>query len=201
MSPQRTLLHQYCITCHNQRLKTAGLTLDTLDVTRVGAGAAVWEKVLRSSVLVRCLPLGDRDRITPNTPALWRGWKRSWTSPPAAEPYPGRTPIFHRLNRVEYQNAIRDLLAIDIDASSMLPGDHAAFGFDNIAELLKVSPDLLDAYLSAANKISRLAVATQRQGWGLPPTTFRSLSCRVIAWGKLSRSGRGGRQCQALLSV
>ena len=76
----------------------------------------------------------------------------------AAKPNPGRTASFHRLNRVEYQNAVRDILGLDIDVASLLPGDDAAFGFDNIGEMLTVSPDLLDRYLSAANKITRLAV-------------------------------------------
>src|SRR5262249_26195983 len=83
----------------------------------------------------------------------------------AAHPNPGRVAV-HRLNRTEYQNAIRDLLALEIDASSLLPGDDAAYGFDNIADLLKVSPDLLDSYLGAANKISRLAVGDKSLSLG-----------------------------------
>ena len=75
-----------------------------------------------------------------------------------AKPNPGRTAPFHRLNRLEYQNAVRDILGLDVDVAALLPGDDAAFGFDNIGEMLTVSPDLLDRYLSAANKISRFAV-------------------------------------------
>ena len=157
-SPPRAFLDQYCVTCHNQRLQTADLTLDTLSVTRVGAGAEVWEKVVRKLRAGAMPPVG-RPRPEHAEYSSFVGWLETQLDLAAgAEPYPGRTPIFHRLNRIEYENAIRDLLGIDIDASSMLPGDHAAFGFDNIADLLKVSPDLLDAYLSAANKISRLAV-------------------------------------------
>ena len=78
----------------------------------------------------------------------------------AAHPNPGRTEPFHRLNRAEYQNAVRDLLAVDVDVTSLLPPDDASYGFDNIAGVLKVSPTLLERYLSAAQKISRLAVGT-----------------------------------------
>lgn len=155
---QRQLLNRYCVTCHNTRLKTAGLTLDTLDVTRVGEGAETWEKVLRKLRASAMPPVGsprpEHDAYAELT--LWVRGELDRAS--LAKPNPGRTAVYHRLNRTEYQNAIRDILGLDFEVAALLPGDDAAYGFDNIGEMLTVSPDLLDGYLSAANKISRLAV-------------------------------------------
>jgi mono/diheme cytochrome c family protein len=165
-SPQRALLNRYCVTCHNQKLKTAGLTLDTMDVTNVSAGAEVWEKVVRKLRASAMPPVGRPrpDQATYDGFASWLETELDRAA--AAKPNPGRTATFHRLNRTEYQNAVRDLLAVEIDAASLLPGDDAAFGFDNIGELLSVSPDLLDAYLSAASKISRLAIGDPAMALG-----------------------------------
>jgi mono/diheme cytochrome c family protein len=153
----RALLDKYCVACHNDRLKTAGLMLDRTDLSQVGSGAEMWEKVLRK-LRAGMMPPAGRPR--PDKPArdafvAWLEAEIDRTA--AARPNPG-PPSVHRLNRTEYGNAIRDLLALDVDTSVLLPGDDAAFGFDNIADLLKVSPVLLDGYLAAANKISRLAV-------------------------------------------
>ncbi len=158
VSPQRALLDRYCVTCHNERLQTAGLTLDRMDVANVSAGAEVWEKVVRKLRAGAMPPVG-RPRPDKATHDGFVSWLETELDRAAvAMPNPGRTATFHRLNRTEYENVVRDLLAIEVDAASLLPGDDAAFGFDNIGGLLSVSPDLLDRYLSAAGRVSRLAV-------------------------------------------
>ncbi|MCU1336111.1 MAG: hypothetical protein JWO19_1692 [Bryobacterales bacterium] len=154
---QRAMLDKYCVTCHNQRLKTAGLTLDTLNLDRVGDNAETWEKVLRKLHGGMMPPLGmpRPDEATVNQ---FTGWlETSLDRAAAIHPEPGRSTV-HRLNRTEYGNAIHDLLDLDIDVASLLPADDEANGFDNIADVLRVSPSLLEQYLSASDKISSLAV-------------------------------------------
>ena len=152
------MLKRYCFSCHNNRLKTAELSLESIDLADVARDAPVWEKVLKKLRSGAMPPVG-RPRPDAAGYASFSSWLEGELDNAAkAEPKPGRTATFHRLNRIEYQNAVRDILGLDIDASGMLPGDDAAFGFDNIGEMLTVSPDLLDRYLSAANKISRLAI-------------------------------------------
>ena len=156
---QQALVDQYCVTCHNDRLKTGGLCRSTaLTLDRVGADAETWEKVVRKVRAGLMPPAGARRppraiarrvrRLPSRTPS---------TAPLQRDPNPGRTPL-HRMNRVEYANAIRDLLSLDVDASTLLPADDSSHGFDNIADVLGVSPSLLERYVSAAAKISRLAV-------------------------------------------
>src|ERR1700734_2992431 len=148
-------LDKYCVTCHNQRLKTGGLTLDNLDLANVPANAEVWEKVigkLRSGTM----PPAGMPRPDAATYSALAAWLETQIDR-ASEPYAGR-PILHRLNRSEYANAIRDLLALDIDAASLLPPDDSAYGFDNISDALGLSPALQEAYLSAAVRIGALAV-------------------------------------------
>ena len=157
-APDQDLLKRYCITCHNNRLKTAGLTLEAIDQAHVATDAATWEKVLKKMRAGAMPPIG-RPRPDAAGYARFASWLEGELDGAAkASPNPGRPATFHRLNRLEYQNAVRDILGLDVDASGMLPGDDAAFGFDNIGDMLTVSPDLLDRYLTAANKISRLAV-------------------------------------------
>ena len=170
-TPERALLDRYCVTCHNERLQTAGLQLDTADVTRVAADPALWEKVVRK-LRAGAMPPAPRPR--PDNAAYARFIGRLETELDAtagADPNPGRTEAFHRLNRAEYRNVIRDLLALDVDVAELLPADDGSYGFDNIAGVLGVSPTLLERYLSAAKKVSRLAVGNPH----LPPTaeTFR----------------------------
>jgi hypothetical protein len=146
-----TLINQYCVTCHN------GLELDKLDLNHVSANAETWEKVVRKVRAGMMPPAGAR---RPDRAAL-DGFAASIESAldraAAANPNPGRAPL-HRMNRGEYANAIRDLLAVDVDAATLLPADDSSGGFDNIADVLGVSPALLERYVSAAAKISRLAV-------------------------------------------
>jgi hypothetical protein len=156
-STPRALLDQYCVTCHNQKLKTAGLLLDKADPANVSLDPETWEKVVRK-VRAGAMPPAGMPR--PDQAAMERfavSLETSLDRAASERPNPGRTPV-HRLNRAEYANAIRDLLSIDIDVTGLLPADDESYGFDNIAETLRMSPVLLERYLSAARKISRLAV-------------------------------------------
>ena len=154
----RAVLDQYCVTCHNQRLKTAGLMLDTADLSQAGMSAELWEKVLRK-VRSGEMPPPGRPRPDAATYATLTAFlEKSLDDAAAAKPYPGRVAV-HRLNRTEYRNAVRDLLGLEIDSKTLLSADEAdQEGFDNVASILSVSPVLLESYLSAARTISRLAV-------------------------------------------
>ena len=157
-TPQRALLDRYCVTCHNQRLRTADLTLDVADVTDVGVHPEIWEKVVRK-LRAGAMPPASRPRPDAATYETFTAWlETELDSAAAARPDPGRTDTFHRLNRSEYHNVIRDLLALEVDVAALLPADDGSYGFDNIAGVLGMSPTLLERYLSAAKKISRLAV-------------------------------------------
>jgi len=157
-TPQyREVLDTYCVTCHNQRLKTGGLALDTLNPEKVPDEPEVWEKVVRKLRAGTMPPQGVKrpDQATYNSLTLWLETQLNRAA--EVSPYPGR-PVVHRLNRSEYANAIRDLLALDIDPAALLPPDDSAYGFDNISDALGVSPSLEEHYLSAALKIGALAV-------------------------------------------
>jgi cytochrome c551/c552 len=155
-TPPQAVLNQYCITCHNGKLKTGGLALDKLDLEHAGADAETWEKVARKLRAGMMPPAGARRPDRKTLDALATAVEDSLDRAAAAHPNPGRTPL-HRMNRGEYANAIRDLLAVDVDATTLLPADDSSNGFDNIADVLGVSPALLERYVSAAAKISRLA--------------------------------------------
>ena len=156
-SGEAAFLNQYCITCHNQRLKTASLSLDLLDVSTVGGDADTWEKVVKKIRTGMMPPSGakrpDRSALDAFATEVESRLDRA-VDPTAAL----STPALHRLNRTEYANAIRDLLALDIDVNTLLPADGSSQGFDNLAEALAASPALIQGYVSAAMKISRLAV-------------------------------------------
>ena len=158
---QRAIFTQYCATCHNERMKKGGtvpIALDDPALWDVAAHAPTWEKVvlkMRAGVM----PPAGAPRLDSAARAVFLAWiEGELDRVAAAQPNPGRTEPFHRLNRTEYRNAVRDLLALDIDVSSMLPADDASYGFDNIAGVLKMSPTLMEQYLSAAQRVSRLAV-------------------------------------------
>jgi hypothetical protein len=156
-SEQQALLNQYCVACHNSRAQTGGLALDSLPVDRVEANAEIWEKVIRK-VRAGLMPPAGRPRPARETLDAFAGALETAIDRAAgAAAYPGRVPL-HRMNRAEYANAIRDLLALEVDAATLLPADNSSHGFDNIADVLGVSPSLLERYVSAAAKISRLAV-------------------------------------------
>jgi mono/diheme cytochrome c family protein len=154
---QRSLLDKYCVTCHSDKLKTGGLSLQSADLSKVPENAEIWEKVIRK-VRVEAMPPQGMPR--PDKAAL-EGLAASLENAidreAASRPNPGHTAL-HRLNRSEYANAIRDLLALDVDTTALLPPDDESYGFDNIADVLKTSPSLLERYMSASWNISRLAV-------------------------------------------
>ncbi|MEP7305256.1 MAG: DUF1592 domain-containing protein [Acidobacteriota bacterium] len=153
----RLVLDRYCVGCHNERLKTGGLALDGIDLAQVPRDGGIWEKVIRKLHSGTMPPQGV-PRPEQATLSAVIGWLEGELDRNAARsPNPGR-PVLHRLNRTEYANVIRDLLALDVDVSSLLPPDDSSYGFDNIADVLRVSPALLEQYLTAARKISALAV-------------------------------------------
>jgi len=171
VSPQRALINQYCVACHNDRAKTGGLALDTVDVDRTGQNPEIWEKVVRK-LRARTMPPSGAARPDENGyNGLVAYLETSLDRLAAAAPNPGRTDTFQRLNRTEYQNIIRDLLGLEIDAESLLPSDEANYGFDNVG-LAGLSPTLMERYLSAAQRISRLAVGSPLRSPG-GSTIFR----------------------------
>ena len=182
-------LDRYCATCHNARvvegrgtapsmlvsqLREIGLAFDTLDLADLGDDTDVWERVVRK-LESRTMPPVGRPRPDEETYEAVADWlETALDRRAAAAPNPGRRPALHRLSRTEYRNAVRDLLALDdlpkeFDVSTLLPADNATSGFDNLAELLFVSPATLERYLAAARRISRLAVGDTT----LPPIVDR----------------------------
>ena len=155
VSAQRALLDQYCVTCHNQKLKTANLLLDQLDLAHLGDRADVGEKVIRK-LRAGMMPPSGMPRPDPVTREKLISWMENELDQSAKTHLP--PPGLHRLNRVEYANAIRDLLDVQVDTSKFLPSDDSTHGFDNMAGTLTMSPALIEAYLSAAGKISRIAI-------------------------------------------
>ena len=175
LSEPRALLDRYCVTCHSARivngagepesalvaqLRSVALTLDTLDLSAIGAHAAEWERVVRK-MRGGVMPPAGRPRPDDAETDRFLDWlegelDRAW----AVTRDPGRTAAFHRLNRTEYRNAIRDLLAVELDADDLLPADDSSFGFDNIGGVLRMSQALMERYLAAARTISRLAVGS-----------------------------------------
>jgi mono/diheme cytochrome c family protein len=162
----RAVIGTYCVTCHNQRLKTGGLALDAVDVTRPASDAEVWERVI-AKLRAGSMPPAGRPRPDAATYKAVASWleteiDRAWTAAPA----PVRVNAVHRLNRAEYNNAVRDLFAFDpqsFDVKPLLPGDETADGsFDNFADALSISTAHLERYLSVARQVTRLAT-------GLPP--------------------------------
>ena len=157
------VIGKYCATCHNAKLQTAGLVLDPTTLSNVPAAAERWEKVIRK-LRANTMPPPGLPRPDSATYRAMAGYlEAELDRAAAAKPNPGKLPLLHRLSRTEYQNAVRDLLAVDalpkeMDYSLLLPPDNSNSGFDNIADLLFVSPTAMESYLGAAEKISRLAV-------------------------------------------
>jgi len=162
----RALLDQYCATCHNQRTKAGGLTLDTLDAGRVADHAETWEKVVRKVRIGMMPPQGMPRPDEAGQRRLVSYLESALDRAAAGHPQPGRSNV-HRLNRAEYANAIRDLLDVEIDSAALLPPDDSGHGFDNIADVLGLSPVLMERYLAAAGKISALAVGDRETGPGM----------------------------------
>jgi mono/diheme cytochrome c family protein len=151
------LVRQYCVTCHSERLKTGGLVLEGRALDRVGDDPETWEKVVRKIRTGMMPPSGARRPERAQLDAFATDLEGRLDAAPDSAPTPG-APALHRLNRTEYANAIRDLLALDIDPAAFLPADDSSEGFDNLAESLGASPSLVQGYVSAAMKISRRAV-------------------------------------------
>ena len=175
LASHRALLGRYCVTCHNERLvagrggapsplvsqlRAIGLTLDTLDLAAVGARPEVWEKVVRK-LRGGMMPPAGRPRPVDEATLAFTAWLEDELDRAAAEyPDPGRTAPLHRLNRAEYRNAVRDLLALEVDVDALLPADDSSYGFDNMGTALRMSQSLLERYLAAAKIVSRLAVGS-----------------------------------------
>ena len=168
-TPANELAAKYCVSCHSQELKTAGLALDSADADHPANSAETWEKVI---VKLRSRAMPPVGRPRPDNAAYDNvaGWLESEIDRAAAtHANPGRSAGWHRLNRAEYSNAVRDLLAVEVDAQAALPPDQQAFGFENNAEALSIQPALLDRYVTAAAAIARRAVGDPN----LPPAFVR----------------------------
>jgi len=157
------VFNQYCVTCHNARMKTAGLVIDPADLAHVNTSPELWEKVVRKLRSTAMPPAGSPRPDSKTYEATAAFLETELDRAAAAKPNAGSLPLLHRLSRTEYQNSIRDLLALDalpkeLDYSLLLPSDNISSGFDNIADLLFVSPTSMERYLDAAKKISGIAV-------------------------------------------
>ena len=151
------VVQKYCVTCHNDQLKTGGLTLQGRDMGAVPQSAEIWEKVVRKLTNGQMPPLGAPRPDTATVAGLTTSLTTELDRAAALHPNPGH-PMIHRLNRAEYANAVRDVLHVDIDVASLLPADELSSGFDNIADALGVSPLLIERYLVAADRVSAVAV-------------------------------------------
>ena len=191
-SQYRALLDRYCVTCHNEKLLTAGLSLSNVDTGNVGEDAEVWEKVAGKLRTGEMPPAGMPRPDQPTYDAFAKYLVTELDRAAEANLNPGR-PAVQRLNRAEYTNAIRDLLALDINAELLLPADDSSYGFDNIGDVLTVSPTLLERYMSAATKISRFAIGDPAIG---PGAETYEVSPRLVQRDRVSErlpfGSRGG---------
>jgi hypothetical protein len=158
LTEHRAMLDRYCVTCHNQKAKTANITFDTMDLAQVGKDAAVWERAVRKLRGGMMPPPGMPRPDLASVNSFVTFLETSLDQATLASPNPG-TVALHRLNRAEYANAMKDVLGLDVDAAALLPRDDISNGFDNIASVLKVSPSFLDQYISAAREVSRQAIS------------------------------------------
>ena len=163
--PDGAMLSKYCFGCHNDKRKVGGLVLENKDLNHVGPDAETWEKVVRKLRMGAMPPPGLPRPDSQATDSFVQALENRLDQEAARHPNPGRTQAVHRLNRAEYRNAVRDLLALDVDTATLLPPDDAdTQGLDNNASLLSVSPALLERYLIVARRVSRLAL-------GMPPAS------------------------------
>jgi hypothetical protein len=188
----RDTLNRYCVTCHNEKLRTAGLTLDLANVDDISESPAVWERVITKLSLKAMPPVGMPRPDDAFYEGLPNYLKSGLDAHAAANPNPGRTVTAHRLNRSEYENVIRDLLAVEIDGAAMLPADNSG-GFDNLGDLLSVSQVLMEKYLAAAREISQIAIGAS----DIPVDTHQyTLDPRLLQQDRMSEElpfgSRGG---------
>jgi Protein of unknown function (DUF1592)/Protein of unknown function (DUF1588)/Protein of unknown function (DUF1585)/Protein of unknown function (DUF1587)/Protein of unknown function (DUF1595)/Planctomycete cytochrome C len=171
VTSERALVDKYCVTCHSDKLKTGGLSLQSSDLTNIPAGAETWEKVIHKVKLGAMPPQGmpRPDQATLDSFTSWL--ETSIDRAAATNPNPGRATL-HRLNRTEYANAVHDVLALDVDPAPLLPADDESYGFDDIADVLRTSPSLLERYMAASWNLSRLAVGDPNLG--ADTTTYRA---------------------------
>jgi mono/diheme cytochrome c family protein len=175
-SPERQLISQYCIRCHNQRTTSGGVALDTADLSTIAANTELWEHAVRKLRARAMPPAGAPRPGDADYDRLVAYLETALDREAAARPNPGRPDPIRRLNRTEYHHAIRDILGLDVDVTELLPADEASFGFDNVS-VAGLSPTLMERYLVAAQKISSRSTASTR---------FRS-SCR----GTETKTSRG----------
>ena len=172
VTPDRAVVDRYCLGCHSVRAKAGNFVLEGLDPARASGDVESWEKVVRK-LRGGLMPPPGRPRPDATTSDAFRAaLERTLDAAAAAHPNPGRTETVHRLNRIEYVNAVRDLLAVEVNAPDLLPADDSSYGFDNIAGVLKMSPALMERYLAAAKVVSRSAV-------GAPPPAPATAVYRV----------------------
>jgi len=163
VTSERALIDQYCVVCHSDKLKTGGLSLQSADMSNIPAGAETWEKVIHKVKLGAMPPQGMPRPDQASMDGFASRLETSIDRAAAASPNPGRATL-HRLNRTEYANAVRDLLALDVDPAPLLPADDESYGFDDIADVLRTSPSLLERYMAASWSLSRLAVGDPNLG-------------------------------------
>ncbi len=172
-APDRALLDRYCVSCHGAARQLGGVDLRTLAAPAPGSDTALWERVVRQVLTGAMPPPGALRPDAQSAARFVEGVERAVDAAAEASPRPGRL-VAHRLNRTEYANAIRDVLALDIDAAALLPADETLEGFDNIAGVLSISPSLVDRYLSAARQVSRMAIGDPSIGPAFAARTYRA---------------------------
>ncbi len=188
---EQALVDQYCLRCHNDRALRGGLSLDGIALDAVADHVEVWERAVRKLRARAMPPAGAPHPDETGYAQLLTYLETELDSIAVATPHPGRTETFRRLNRTEYRNAIRDLLALDVDVAALLPRDDASFGFDNVS-LGGVSPTLMERYLSAAQKISRLAVGGMTSAPGTRLVVLRADLTQETHFDGLPFGTRGG---------
>jgi Protein of unknown function (DUF1592)/Protein of unknown function (DUF1588)/Protein of unknown function (DUF1585)/Protein of unknown function (DUF1587)/Protein of unknown function (DUF1595) len=192
VNPNQATINRYCVTCHNQKLRTAKLALDVLDLTHPEKDALTWERAIRK-LRGGMMPPPGASRPPLEAVSTLAGYlEDSLDKASASSPNPGSVRI-HRLNRAEYANAMRDMFGIEVDAAALLPTDDISEGFDNIANALKVSPSFLDQYIMAARGVARQAIGTPLTGKEVK-TTLRGIDPNV----PLPPGARGGITAQYL---
>ena len=173
----KATVDKYCVTCHSERLKTGGLVLEKMDVSKPAVSVEVWEKVVKK-LRGGAMPPAAAPRPDPATlSGVAAYFSDALDTAATRTPDPGR-PVVHRLNRAEYANAVRDLLGVEIDGKALLPADDASYGFDNVADVLSVTSGLLERYLLVAKKVSRLALGDASirpvaESYRLPPSLLQ----------------------------